>query len=165
MRFSGCGVKRRTVARPDWAPPAGARLSPVARRRVYDADVSPFVRLAVSAAALWVATRLVPGLSFTGPWPWLFAVALVFGVLNTVVRPILVFFSLPALLVTLGLFLLVLNGLMLWLTARVSSLLGLGFEVNGFTAAFLGALVVSIVTMALNAFVGTPHVERPRKES
>lgn len=159
------GARDAIAATISLGPACWCALGPVVRRRIYDAGVNPFVRLAVSAAALWVATRIVPGISFTGPWPWLFAVALVFGVLNTVVRPILIFFSLPALLLTLGLFLLVLNGLMLWLTARVSSLLSLGFEVNGFTAAFLGALVVSIVTMALNAFVGTPHVERPRKES
>jgi uncharacterized membrane protein YvlD (DUF360 family) len=76
------------------------------------------VRLIVNAAALWVATRIVPGISFTGEWWLLFAVALVFGVLNVAVKPILLLLTLPFLLITLGLFLLVLNGVMLWLTER-----------------------------------------------
>lgn len=113
------------------------------------------LRLVITAAALWVATQIVPGLTYTGTGPWLLAVALVLGVLNAIVRPILVLFSLPAVLLTLGLFLLVLNGVMLWLTGRVSDLLGLGFHVESFTAAFLGGLVVSVVSMALSAFVGS----------
>lgn len=116
--------------------------------------MSALWRLAINAAALWVATRLVPDLSFTGD-PWLLlVVALVFGVLNLVVRPILLFLTFPFLLVTLGLFLLVLNAVMLWLTGAVSNRLGLGFHVDSFTAAFLGGLVVSVVSMALSLFVG-----------
>ena len=76
------------------------------------------LRLLINAAALWVATRVVSGISYTGDWPLLFAVALVFGVLNVVVRPILILLSLPILIVTLGLFLLVLNAATLLLTER-----------------------------------------------
>jgi putative membrane protein len=111
-------------------------------------------RLLINAAALWVATRVVTGISFTGD-PWLLlAVALVFGVLNLVVRPILLFLTFPFLLVTLGLFLLVLNAAMLWLTGAASDRLGLGFHVADFTAAFYGGLVVSVVSMALSLFLG-----------
>jgi putative membrane protein len=112
-------------------------------------------RLVINAAALWVATEIVPGISFTGDWWLLFAVALVFGVLNVAVRPILLILTLPFLLVTLGLFLLVLNAAMLWLTGVVSDALGLGFHVANFTSAFLGALVISIVSFVLSLFVAS----------
>ena len=118
-------------------------------------------RLLINAAALWVATRLVPGISYTGDWPLLFVVALIFGVLNVVVRPLLILLSLPAVIITLGLFLLVLNGAMLLLTGAVSEALGLGFHVDGFVAAFLGGLVVSVVSMALSLFVGTSGHRQP----
>jgi len=110
-------------------------------------------RLVINAAALWVATRLVPGISFTGDWWLLFVVALVFGVLNVAVKPVLMVLTLPFLLLTLGFFLLVLNALMLWLTSAASDVLGLGFHVEGFASAFLGALVVSIVSFVLSMFV------------
>ena len=120
------------------------------------------LRLVINAAALWVATRVVTGISYTGEWPLLFVVALVFGVLNVVVRPILILFSLPFVIVTLGLFLLVLNAALLLLTSAVSGALGLGFQVQGFRAAFLGGLVVSIVSMALSFFVGSEESRQPR---
>jgi putative membrane protein len=112
-------------------------------------------RLLINAAALWAATRIVPGISFDGDWRLLFAVALVFGVLNVSVRPILKLLTFPFLIVTLGLFIFILNAFMLWLTARISDALGLGFHVEGFWAAFLGALVVSIISFLLSLFVGS----------
>ena len=113
------------------------------------------VRLLINAAALWVATRVVTGISYTGDWPWLLAVALVFGVLNMVVKPILILLSLPVLIVTLGLFLLVVNAALLLLTSTISDTLGLGFRVDGFVPALLGGLVVSVVSLALSMFVGS----------
>lgn len=112
-------------------------------------------RLLINAAALWAATRIVPGLSFDGDWRLLFAVALIFGVLNAAVRPVLWFMTLPLLIITLGLFTFVLNAFMLWLTGAISDRLGLGFHVAGFGAAFLGALVVSIVSFMLSLFVAS----------
>jgi putative membrane protein len=111
------------------------------------------VRLLVNAAALWVAVRLVPGISFAGDEVRLLLVALVFGVVNAVVRPVLVLLTLPVLILTLGLFTFVLNALMLWLTSALSGALGLGFHVAGFWAAFFGALVVTIVSAVLSLFV------------
>jgi putative membrane protein len=120
----------------------------------HNEGMNVFWRLVINAAALWVATRIVPGISFTGEWPSLFVVALVFGTLNVIVRPVLMLLTFPFLIVTLGLFLLVLNGMMLWLTGAASQALGLGFHVDGFVAAFLGALVVTVVGFALSLFVG-----------
>ena len=121
-------------------------------------------RLLINAAALWAATRITPGISFDGDWRTLLVVALVFGVLNVSVRPLLWFMTLPLLIVTLGLFTFVLNALMLWLTGVVSEWLGLGFHVDGFGAAFLGALVVSVVSFMLSLFVGANRGERRRVE-
>ena len=116
-------------------------------------------RLLINAAALWVAIRYVPGISFEGDWPRLFGVALVFGVLNAVMRPLLFILTLPFLIVTLGLFTFVLNAFMLWMTSAASDLFGLRFHVTGFRAAFLGALVITLVSLALSLLVG-PRRER-----
>ncbi|MBI2828589.1 MAG: phage holin family protein [Acidobacteria bacterium] len=117
-------------------------------------------RWLINAAALWAATRLVPGIAFDGDWRLLLVVALVFGVLNASVRPVLALLTLPLLIVTLGLFTFVLNGLMLWLTSAISDALGLGFHVGGFGAAFLGALVVTVVSFMLSLFVASGARDR-----
>lgn len=124
--------------------------------------MSLVARLLINAAALWVAIRLVPGVTFTGEWWRLFAVALVFGVLNIGVRPVLALLTLPFFLITLGLFTFVLNALMLWLTSALSGALGLGFHVSGFGAAFIGALVVSTVSFVLSIAVRRPIVREHR---
>jgi putative membrane protein len=114
----------------------------------------PFlIRLLVNAAALWVATLLVPGVTYTGGWLPFLGVALVFGVINAFFRPIAKLLTFPLIIVTLGLFALVVNGLMLWLTSALAARLDLGFHVSGFWAAFWGALVVSIVSTILSMFV------------
>jgi putative membrane protein len=115
--------------------------------------MSFLIRLLVNAAALWVATRFVTGVTYSGAVMPLIGVALIFGVINAIIRPILKFFTFPLLILTLGLFTFVLNGLMLWLTSSLSSRLGLGFHVDGFWPAFWGALVVSVVSAVLGALV------------
>ena len=117
------------------------------------------LRLLINAAALWAATRLVPGIAFSGDWRLLLVVALVFGVLNAVVRPVLMLLTLPFLLLTLGLFTFILNAFMLWMTSSVSEALGLGFHVAGFWAAFIGALVVTVVSFGLSVVLMPPRVE------
>jgi putative membrane protein len=117
--------------------------------------MSAIARVLINAVALWVATHLVDGLSFTGTVPTLFGVALLFGVLNAVVRPILKILTFPFFIVTLGLFTFVLNAVMLLITGAASEALDLGFHVEGFVAAFLGALIVSFVSFVLSLFVGS----------
>jgi len=112
------------------------------------------IRLLVNAAALWVATRIVPGVSYQGEVLPFLGVALVFGVVNAIIRPITKVLTFPIIILTLGIFIFVINGLMLWLTGSLSTSLGLGFHVTGFWAAFWGALVVSIVSTMLSMFVG-----------
>lgn len=111
------------------------------------------IRLVLAAAALWVTVYLVPGITYTGPLLHLLVVALVFGVVNALVRPLLVALTCPLIILTLGLFALVLNGLMLWLTSALSGELGIDFHVSGFVPAFIGGLVFGIVSAILNIFV------------
>jgi len=111
------------------------------------------LRLLINAAALWIATQIVPGVEHTGPWTALLLVALVFGVLNAIVRPILQLLTCPLIVLTLGLFTFVINAVMLWLTSAISESFGLGFHVAGFGAAFLGALVVTVISVLLSVFL------------
>ena len=118
------------------------------------------MRILITAVALWAATRLVSGITYHGNWLGLAGVALVFGLLNSIVRPILSFLAFPLLIVTLGLFTFVLNAVMLKLTSALSSSLGIDFHVAGFWAAFWGAIVVGIVSFLLSIFL--PDGERGR---
>ena len=106
---------------------------------------------------MWVATRIVPGVTYTGGWMPLLGVALVFGVVNGFIRPLAKILTFPIVIVTLGLFLLVINGFMLWLTSAMSDALNLGFHVHGFWSAVLGALVVSIVSGMLSVMTAERH--------
>jgi putative membrane protein len=115
--------------------------------------MSFLIRLIVTAASLWVATQIVPGVTYTGDVPTFLVVAFIFGVINAFIRPVAKILTFPIILLTLGIFALVVNGLMLWLTSALSEALGLGFHVSGFFAAFVGALVVSIVSTILSLLV------------
>jgi putative membrane protein len=111
------------------------------------------LRLVITAAALWAAVYLVPGITYEGPLLSLLIVAIVFGLVNAIVRPILVALTCPLIALTLGLFVFVLNALMLWLTSALAGALGIDFHVDGFIAALIGGLVVGIVSAILNIFV------------
>jgi putative membrane protein len=111
------------------------------------------IKILVTAAALWVAVGLVPGLTFDGSVVAFLIVSTLVVVANAVVKPILNFFSLPFILVSLGLFLLVTNAIVLQLVAWMSApeRLDLGLASSGFFwATFFGALVVSLVRMVLD---------------
>lgn len=116
------------------------------------------LRLLINAAALWVATRVVPGVTSVGEWIPFFGVALVFGVINTFVGFTTKILTFPLIILTLGLFIFVINGLMLWLTSAAAGALDLGFRVDGFWAAFWGALVVSVVSTALSLMTRPPRI-------
>ena len=123
----------------------------------------PFlVRLLVNAAALWVATQVVSGVTYDGGVLPMLGVALVFGLVNALLRPVAKILTFPIIIVTLGIFALVINGLMLWLTSSLSSALGLGFHVSGFWAAFWGAIVVSLVSLVLSMLIRDRTPERDR---
>lgn len=105
-----------------------------------------------NAAALWITAFLVPGLAFTGTLLQLLLVAALFGIVNSVVRPILTVLSCPLVVLTLGLFMFVINALMVLLTGWLSEQWNLGFAVSGFWAAFFGGLVVGLVSLVLTLF-------------
>jgi len=109
----------------------------------------------INAAALYVAVLVVPNIEFTGEWWKLVLVAFIFGLINTFVRPILRIVTLPISVMTLGLFLFVINALMLLLTSAISGELDLGFRVGDFIAALLGSVVISLVGLALSMVIGT----------
>ena len=117
------------------------------------------IKVLAAALALWVAILIVPGVelegsTFTDRLGTLLIVAIIFGVVNAIAKPIAALFSLPLIVLTLGLFLLVLNALMLLLTSWLAGLLDLPFDVDGFWAAFWGAIVISLVTFVVGLFVG-----------
>lgn len=114
------------------------------------------VRWVIASLALFVAARIVPGIDVAGTgWVAYAAVAAVLGLVNAVVRPILKFLTCPLIILTLGLFTLVINAVTLLLSSEIVEWLNLDivFRVNGFWPAFWGALIVSIVTAVLSALV------------
>jgi len=106
------------------------------------------LRVLVNILALALAASLVPGIRLDGILPAV-AAGVLLGIVNAVVRPVLLVLTLPITLVTLGLFLFVLNGLCLWLVSWIVS----GFHVAGFWSAVLGALCVSVVSWIVTALV------------
>lgn len=126
------------------------------------------LRLLANAAALAVATWLLSGITLTAHGTWnkvlvMLVVALIFGVVNAIVKPIFKLVTLPVLLLTLGLFLLVINALLLMLTSWLATQFGLGWHVSGFWTAVLGALIVSVVSWLLNTFVRDRDEQRVRQ--
>ncbi len=117
------------------------------------------LRLLATAAALWVAVSLVPGIVYANGVLGLLGVALVFGVVNAIIRPILRILTFPVVVLTLGLFIFVLNAFLLWLTAQLAQALGIEFHVVGFWAAVVGAVIIAAVSTVLNLFVGS----RPKR--
>ena len=110
------------------------------------------IRLLISALALGIAAQLTPDISYDG-WQSVIIVALIFGLVNAVIRPILTLLTGPLIILTLGIFTLVINALMLLLTGNIAEALGIGFRVDGFGAAFWGGLIISLVSFFLSVFV------------
>lgn len=104
------------------------------------------VGLIINMVAILIIAYLFPGLIWVDSFWAALVTAFLLGIVNAILRPILVFFTLPITILTLGLFLLVINGLMLWLV----SILVRGFHVNGFWGAVLGAVFISIVSWVLS---------------
>lgn len=116
------------------------------------------IRWAIVGLALFVAAWLVPGIRVEGSAWFVYAVmAIILGLINAIIRPILKFLSCGLIIITLGLFVLVINGLTLWLASSIAvNWFHVGFYVDGFWSAFLGALIVSIVSIILSAFIKEP---------
>ena len=107
----------------------------------------------VTAAGLWLAAQVVPGVAFTATSSLLWA-AFLLGIVNALVRPILVFLTFPLTVVTLGLFLLVVNAAMLMLSSWLCAQLGVGFAVDGWGTALIGSIIVSVISGLINGITG-----------
>ena len=118
-----------------------------------------FFRLIITALGLWAASRIIPGVQLDG-WRTLIIAALLLGIVNAVIRPIILILTLPLTVLTLGLFILVVNGISLSLVAWVLP----GFHVAGLAAAILGSVVVGLTSWVASAFVGgSGRIERYRR--
>jgi putative membrane protein len=108
------------------------------------------IRWAINAVALYAAIQLTPGIHAqnTG-WGAILGLALIFGLINALISPILKFLTCPLIILTLGLFTLLINTLIFYLAGQIGTWFGIGFEVAGFGAAFLGGLITSIVSIFL----------------
>ena len=108
------------------------------------------IRWAINAVALYVAVLIVPGIALRGAWTGVLWLALIIGLLNALVRPLLKFLTCPLIILTLGLFTIVINTGMLLLTSKIGQALGIGLTVDGFWTAVLGSLVISIVSIIMS---------------
>lgn len=120
------------------------------------------IRWVIVGFALFVAAWLVPGIRIEGnAWVIYAVMAIILGFINAIIRPILKFLSCGLIIITLGLFVLVVNGLTLWLASAIAvNWFRVGFYVDGFWPAFFGALIVSIVSIILSALVKKDETPR-----
>lgn len=116
------------------------------------------LRVMINALSIAAAIKLVDGITFIGEWWKMIIIGAIFGIVNSILKPILMVFSLPLLILTLGLFTFVVNALLLLITAKLSGPLHLGLQINGFWPAFWGALIVSIVSMFLSWITGVKRI-------
>ena len=112
----------------------------------------------ITSLAIFAAIYLVPGIHFTGPGWQLGLIAAIFSMVNLLLRPILTLITCPMIILTLGLFSVAINALMLMLTANVAIYLGIEYSIDSFTAAFIGALVISFTSLILNMLAGEGNV-------
>ncbi|MBC7238210.1 MAG: phage holin family protein, partial [Chloroflexi bacterium] len=108
------------------------------------------LRWLINAVAVWAAVEWIQGISAEGGWGTVLVVALILGLVNALIAPILKLLTCPLILLTLGLFTLVINALMLMLAEAIARALGIAFYVEGFVSALLGSLVISVVSFALS---------------
>ena len=120
------------------------------------------LRLLINAIALWAAVEIVEGIN-AEDLETLLIVALIFGVVNALMRPLVAFFTCPMIILTLGLFIFVVNALMLWFTAWVAGQFNLGFEVSGFWPALWGALVISLVSFGISLLIKDEDKEEKKR--
>ena len=110
------------------------------------------IRWLITSASLFVAAYLVPGIRVEdqNAWKVFIVMALILGLVNALLRPILGVMSLPLIILTLGIFMLIINGVSFLIAARIAESMGIGFYVDGFWSAFLGSVIVSVVSMILS---------------
>lgn len=108
------------------------------------------LRWLINAVALYLAIRFVPGITFGSGWLGLMWLALIFGLVNAFLRPLLQLLTCPLIILTLGLFTLVINMIMLKVTEWIGNAFGLGLTIDGWGPLFIGSLIISIVSIVLS---------------
>ncbi len=122
------------------------------------------LRWAINAVAIWVALTYVPGIhAEEASWPAILGLATIFGLVNALVRPVIELLTCPLIILTLGLGTLLINTLLFWLTGLIGTRFDIGYTVDGFWPAFLGALVVTLVSIALTMLIRDDGQERRRR--
>jgi len=112
------------------------------------------LRVMINALSIAAAIKIIDGITFTGAWWKLIIIGMIFGIVNALLKPLTMLFTLPLIILTLGLFTLIVNALMLLVTAALSGPFKLGLQIEGFWSAVWGALIVSIVSMFLSWVTG-----------
>jgi putative membrane protein len=112
-----------------------------------------FIKWVMNTIAIILAIKFVPGIVYSGAWWGILLVSMIFGFVNTAIRPLVRLFTFPLLILTLGLFTFIINAMMLSLTSWLSESMHIGFRVEGFKAAFWGSLVISIASLVLGCLM------------
>ena len=107
------------------------------------------LRWAINSVAIFLAVRFVPGISLQSGWVSVIWLALILGLVNAFLRPLLKLLTCPLIILTLGLFTLLINTFLFWLTGQIGQFIGIHMTINGFWPAFFGGLVVSVVSVVL----------------
>ena len=111
------------------------------------------LRWLINSLAVWAAVNIVPGIEWTNDWVAVLALGLILTFVNGIVRPLAKFVGCLPIILTLGLFTLVINAFLFWLTGWIGNAFGVGFTVDGFWPAVLGGLVVSLVGIIMGIFL------------
>src|SRR5512143_287396 len=119
------------------------------------------LRWVINAVAIFLAIRFVPGITLGSGWLGIVWLALIFGLVNAFLRPLLQLLTCPLIILTLGLFTLLINTFLFWLTAQIGSFFGIGITMDGFWPAFLGGLVITVVSVVLSMILRDEMRSRP----
>jgi putative membrane protein len=119
------------------------------------------LRWAINAVAIWLAIRFVPGIHLQSGWVSVIWLALIFGLVNALLRPLLNLLTCPLIILTLGLFTLLINTFLFWLTGQIGQFFGIGITMDGFWPAFLGGVVITVVSVVLSLIL-KDEMRRPR---
>lgn len=119
------------------------------------------LRWAINAVAIWLAIRFVPGIHLQSGWVSVIWLALIFGLVNALLRPLLNLLTCPLIILTLGLFTLLINTFLFWLTGQIGQFFGIGITMDGFWPAFLGGVVITVVSVVLSLILKDEMRSRP----
>ena len=117
------------------------------------------LKIMINALSIAAAVKFIDGIVFTGAWWKMIVIGAVFGIVNSLIKPIVTIFTIPLIILTLGLFTLIVNTIMLIITAKLSIPIELGLQIYGFWPAFKGALIISLVSIMLSWLTGLKKIK------